>query len=155
MTVTQKLQALLNASNAKTGESNTTLTDAVQTLIDGFGQGGVGLPAEIESITKYTQEEAWTTDALGNTENFANVYCNYADTADRKAYICYITNNTAYQNFRADYFFFQRGTESVFVTMNIRNNYTNANSRISTDRSFYISQGAKVKVIVIKAGGTE
>lgn len=40
MTVTQKLQALLNASNAKTGESNTTLTDAVKTLINGFGQGG-------------------------------------------------------------------------------------------------------------------
>ena len=40
MTLTQKLQALLDASNAKTGESNTTLTDAVQTLIDGFGQGG-------------------------------------------------------------------------------------------------------------------
>lgn len=40
MTVTQKLQALLNASNAKTGESNTTLTDAVQRLVDGYGGGG-------------------------------------------------------------------------------------------------------------------
>lgn len=40
MTVMQKLQALLDASNAKTGESDTTLTDAVQTLIDGFGGGG-------------------------------------------------------------------------------------------------------------------
>lgn len=44
MTVTQKLQALLNASNAKTGESNTTLTDAVQTLIDGYGGGGFIVP---------------------------------------------------------------------------------------------------------------
>lgn len=155
MTVTQKLQALLDASNAKTGESDTTLTDAVQTLIDGFGQGGGGLPAEIESITVYTQEEAWTNDALGNTENFANVYCNYADTADRKAYICYITNNTAHQNYRADYLFFQRGAESIFATINIRCNYTNAGNIISTNRSFYISQGAKVKVIVLKAGGTE
>lgn len=155
MTVTQKLQALLNASNAKTGESDTTLTDAVQTLIDGFGQGGGVLPAEIESITVYTQEEAWTTDVLGNTENFANVYCNYADTTDRKVYICYITNNTAYQNYRADYFIFNRGSESSFATMNIRNNYTDANYIISASRSFYISQGAKVKVIVIKTVGTE
>lgn len=42
MTILQKIQSLLTAANTKTGESDTTLTDAVQTLIDGYGQGGGG-----------------------------------------------------------------------------------------------------------------
>ena len=40
MTILQKIQSLLTAANTKTGESDATLTDAVQTLIDGYGQGG-------------------------------------------------------------------------------------------------------------------
>lgn len=47
-TVYGKLNNLLTAANAATGESDTTLTDAVQTLIDGYGQGGGG----------------WTTDGI-------------------------------------------------------------------------------------------
>lgn len=40
MTIKQKIQSLIAAANAKTGESDATLTDAVQTLVDGYGQGG-------------------------------------------------------------------------------------------------------------------
>ena len=40
MSILSKLQALLTAANTKTGESDTTLTDAIQTLVDGYGQGG-------------------------------------------------------------------------------------------------------------------
>lgn len=40
MSILSKLQALLTAANTKTGESDTTLTAAVQTLVDGYGQGG-------------------------------------------------------------------------------------------------------------------
>ena len=42
MSLKSKIQALISAANAKTGESDTTLTDAVQTLVDGYGQGGGG-----------------------------------------------------------------------------------------------------------------
>ena len=42
MSIYSKLSSLLTAANNKTGESDTTLTDAVQTLIDGYGQGGGG-----------------------------------------------------------------------------------------------------------------
>lgn len=155
MSVEGKLQAIIAAANTATGETDTTLTDAVQTLIDGFGQGGGVLPAEIESITVYTQEEAWTTDVLGNALNFANFYCNYADTTDRKLYVCFITNNTAHQNYRADYFVVQRYSEYGSMSCNMRNNYTNASTSVVDSRSFYISQGAKVKVFVFKYGGTE
>lgn len=46
MSIYSKLSSLLTAANNKTGESDTTLTDAVQTLIDGYGQGG-GTPNNI------------------------------------------------------------------------------------------------------------
>ena len=42
MSIYSKLSALLTAANNKTGELDATLTDAVQTLIDGYGQGGGG-----------------------------------------------------------------------------------------------------------------
>ena len=40
MSILSKIQALISAANVKTGESDETLTDAVQTLVDGYGQGG-------------------------------------------------------------------------------------------------------------------
>lgn len=40
MSIKTKIQALITAANAKTGISDTTLTDAVQTLVNGYGQGG-------------------------------------------------------------------------------------------------------------------
>lgn len=50
MTIKEKIQSLLTAANTKTGETDTTLTDAVQTLIDGYGQGG-GLPMSQGTFT--------------------------------------------------------------------------------------------------------
>ena len=51
MSIYSKLNSLLTAANNKTGESDTTLTDAVQTLIDGYGQGGGGLKYKTGSFT--------------------------------------------------------------------------------------------------------
>ena len=52
MSIRSKIQALITAANTVTGESDTTLTDAVQTLIDGYGQGGeeITLPAEYQRV---------------------------------------------------------------------------------------------------------
>lgn len=50
MTILQKIQSLITAANNTTGESDTTLTDAVQTLVDGYGQGGGSLPTSISKI---------------------------------------------------------------------------------------------------------
>lgn len=40
MSIKSKIQALIAAANTATGGSDATLTDAVQTLVDGYGQGG-------------------------------------------------------------------------------------------------------------------
>ena len=57
MSIYSKLYSLLTAANNKTGESDTTLTDAVQTLIDGYGQGGGA-----------TWTEFTATSTAGNTQ---------------------------------------------------------------------------------------
>lgn len=58
MSILSKLQSLLTAANATTGESDTTLTDAMQTLVDGYGQGGGGedylLKKIIDQASSYT-----------------------------------------------------------------------------------------------------
>lgn len=52
MSIYSKIQSLLTAANATTGESDTTLTDAVQTLVDGYGQGGGSSDlAEVDDVT--------------------------------------------------------------------------------------------------------
>lgn len=66
-TVYGKLNNLLTAANATTGESDTTLTDAVQTLIDGYGGGGGGIFTKLlddtltENVRSYNIniQEAW------------------------------------------------------------------------------------------------
>lgn len=55
MSIRSKIQSLISAANSKTGESDTTLTDAVQTLVDGYGQGGGGGEWTTDGIATNTQ----------------------------------------------------------------------------------------------------
>lgn len=55
--VKSKLQSLITASNAKTGKSDANLTDAVKTLLEGFGSG--------EGIFAEQENEHGTTVVLG------------------------------------------------------------------------------------------
>lgn len=73
MSIRSKIQALITAANTKTGESDTTLTDAVQTLLDGYGQGG-GDPWEL--IADYTSDDVTTlfTVAISSEHQNHEVY---------------------------------------------------------------------------------
>ena len=66
MSVLSKIQALITAANAKTGESDTTLTDAVQTLVDGYGQGG-GIENGLEIVDYYDSGEIKEVNWYGDT----------------------------------------------------------------------------------------
>ena len=54
MSIRSKIQALIAAANTATGGSDATLTDAVQTLVDGFGQGGGYTAVDWLDLTKPT-----------------------------------------------------------------------------------------------------
>ena len=53
MSVKSKIQALITAANAKTGKSDTDLTAAVQSLIDGYG-------AAVEQISFTIDDETFS-----------------------------------------------------------------------------------------------
>ncbi len=60
--VKSKLQSLITASNAKTGKSDANLTDAVNTLIEGYGQGGgFGGGGDIIEVDQLPTENISTT----------------------------------------------------------------------------------------------
>ncbi len=112
------------------------------------GGSGVSVP-HLLSLTEYTHAEDWLGATLGNPVNFANTYCNYGDTTDRKLYVCYIENNEA-TNQRADYFMLQR-VNNGFVSVNYRDT-TNYTTTILSSRGFQITSGSKVIVMVFDVG---
>ena len=68
MSVKSKIQALITAANAKTGKSDTNLTAAVQSLIDGYGAAveqisftidDGGSSSETFSVVSGTTWEEW------------------------------------------------------------------------------------------------
>lgn len=73
MSIYSKLSALLTAANTTTGESDTTLTDAVQTLIDGYGQGGGGLKYKTGSFTLESDARELVSSGSGISHNLGVV----------------------------------------------------------------------------------
>lgn len=55
--VKAKLQGLITSANAKTGKSDANLTDAVNTLLEGYGQGGGGI-IEVDELPEVGVEGA-------------------------------------------------------------------------------------------------
>ena len=156
--VKAKLQGLIATANATTGNSDTDLTAAINALVAGFGQGGGGGGASVPfvlDVTGYTLSESWENNTTGNTLNFAQVFCNYDDTTDFHPHVCFITNNTATQNYRADYVLYQRQSSSSVICLNFRNNWTSPNVGAASSRSFWISAGAKITVIRFAYGANE
>lgn len=69
MSIESKLQALLTASNNTTGETDSTLTDAIQSLVDGYGGGDE--PVLIKEITLASDTDVIEIDGLNLSEHFS------------------------------------------------------------------------------------
>ncbi len=73
MSILSKIQALITAANATTGESDTTLTDAVQTLVGGYGQGGGGgNTLESDFLTVYKETVEVGENTVANSRQYAD-----------------------------------------------------------------------------------
>ena len=73
MSIKSKIQSLIAAANAKTGESDATLTDAVQTLVDGFGQGGGG--GNEDAIISRSLSGSYTNSSVSAVGDYALNSC--------------------------------------------------------------------------------
>ncbi len=75
-----RLDALLTYANGVTGESDTSIGDAIETLADGYGQGGSSLPIELVGtwtgyLGEYTDTTTWeATDTGINIHNSPYIY---------------------------------------------------------------------------------
>lgn len=97
MNVKEKLQALLTASNNTTGETDTTLTDAVQRLVDGYGGGLPDWIGEMDvqtfsPIVDVSTEQTFSI-ALKNAPDLFIIRSNYTTAENWVFYgcICFIT----------------------------------------------------------------
>lgn len=75
MTVKQKVQAAITASNATTGASDTDLTSAVKRLIAGYGQGG---SVDLSDVGVYVLD--FFNDTITLTAGAASKYGGYFTT---------------------------------------------------------------------------
>lgn len=92
MSIRSKIQSLIAAANSATGESDTTLTDAVQTLVDGYGQGGGGgnedaiIDRSLSGSYTNSSVSAVGDNAFNSCKQLTSVMCSAATTAGAQAF---------------------------------------------------------------------
>ncbi len=92
--VKSKLQGLLDSANDKTGSADTTLTDAVDRLISGYGQSGSGgnalawsiLDRTVESITAGAELTKFGEKALMPAANIHTINAPYVTYLDSECF---------------------------------------------------------------------
>lgn len=145
--------SLIRRANSTTGKEDTTLVNAVQSLIDGYGGGGGHsiLPDNI-TTTEIIHDEDWQTTATGNTLSFANKYLNYEDESDHKIYIAICEGNTASTSSKADFAYKIRSANGKLALSFSRGNSAIFIASAQASSPYLVSQGTIVKQIVIDLG---
>lgn len=128
-----KIQNLITAANTVTGESDTTLTDAVQTLIDGYGGGGSAVLELLEEITLSEAVHSYDIDFSQYITDGYNTIYGYVDLAlSGSDYIYYGVKKSGAPNVYISSWVGQRATEAAWRfswgKMADGSNYSVANS---------------------------
>lgn len=121
MSIRSKIQSLIAAANTATGGSDATLTDAVQTLVDGYGQGG----ATVDDLCRDAWPSGDITLTVCPTRSQAFSYCEKIQKVTATYSTGYPGNNV-----------FQASSITEFVGINI--------ARIEQNMFFQCSSLVKV-----------
>ena len=143
--LTDRIEALTASANATTGASDTTLTDAVGTLIAGFGQSAL---VAVEYIGQYILSESWENDRDGNPVAIYSAICNALGISDSDlsaidAYVMTVINNQNTGSYSANMLYKTKDTSSA--SYSVRNNKSLIRGW-NTGVSLWISQGAVIEV---------
>lgn len=143
--LTDRIAALTSQANATTGASDTTLTDAVGTLISGYRQSAL---VTVEYIGRYTLSASWENDRDGNPVAIYNVICNALGISDSDlsaidAYVMTVIDNQNTGSYSANMLYKTKDTSSA--SYSIRNNKLLIRGW-NTGVSLWISQGAVIEV---------
>lgn len=148
--LTDGINALTAYANETTGASDTTLSDAVGRLCEGYN-GGNSL-FTVEKIKTYTVEESWENDANGNSVAiFTTLGLDRNDLTNcSETFLCIFKNNLSNQ-YKCD--FIQYSKDAIASSNGAyacRNNYTSMRSANSTSTSVWASIGTIIDVYKVK-----
>ena len=138
------ITALTSQANATTGESDTTLTDAVGRLCEGYGGGAL---VTAEYIGQYILSASWENDQDGNPVAIYRVICNALGISDSNlspinAYVMVVVDNQNTGVYSANMLYKTTGTDASYC---VRNNKSMLRYW-STNISLWISESAKIDV---------
>ena len=148
--LTDSINALTAYANETTGASDTTLSDAVGRLCEGYGEGG-GL-FTVEKIKTYTVEESWENDTEGNPVIIftalgldRNDLTNYSET-----FLCIFKNNLS-NKYKCDFIQYSKDPSANSIGAYVcRSNYTSMRSANSEVISAWASIGTIIDVYKVK-----
>lgn len=155
MSIESKLQALLTASNNTTGETDTTLTDAVQRLIDGYGHGGgTTYVGTVVSATGTLTNSPGITKTLVhnlNTQKIIAVLVYVIGGTPNSGRMQFVANFAGISQFVPDEAYVTRGNNNVPIKEYVTgsNNPTYLGATISCDTSETATQTGKYSVSVV------
>lgn len=143
------LTSVADAIRAKSGGSSQLAFPAgFVSEIQAIPSGGGGT-FEVDEVREYTQMEDWSTDALGNTKNFADTYMDTA-TRDHRFRIAYIYNNSWSGLYKASVFWlYQTGGAPWAGNGCFQNKYPDR--AYNATASWRISAGSVIRVLFLKS----
>lgn len=147
--LTDGINALTTYANEVTGVSDTTLSDAVETLVTGYGQGGGSNVATLELLQTYKVLTSWENPTDGNAPAILTAMgYNFNTLRTNEAYLCVIKGNTASEvNYRGDMIYMAKPSSNNNGYI-IRNNRS-AIAVPANNYYFFVSEGAEIDVYKI------
>lgn len=148
--ILSRLQEMIRRSNEITGRNDCDLTECVETLTCGFG-GIVPYGYIREDTILVTQD--YMTDDTGNAQTLNELFVpGYQNTADFSMYLLYFTNNNASDWKACNAIFAQRLSDSVIISINWRNKWSDGNNGAAATRGLHVAAGTIIHRIQFIAG---
>lgn len=143
-----RLTALKNKIDKVTGAGTTTLSEAVDNALAGYGQGGKLIETSID-ITL-------ASDVKTNAVNFVDTYIAPLAKTDKYCVWATVENNTDTSNYRVDSFMFIHNMDIISLESYsgsiVRNGALRTSYTTSTD--FNVSAGARINGKLIDFGNS-
>ena len=145
-TVKNALQAAITKANAVTGEGDTTVTDAVNSLIEGYGQGGGITPSGSLTITE---------NGTFDVTNYASVVANITGINARIYNVTVASDQTGFYNLvKSDWLLSIRENPNAFVMMRYLGELPSVaavHMSISANFSLYCSGATVYQSVVVRS----